>query len=82
MVAMTALATDGNAMGSGGMGGGPQVVDAHSILTGWAVGPFAFAVAVVTIAVAVWYLRAVRRRTARATNLAEAPPTPPPPPHP
>ncbi|MDQ2725513.1 MAG: cytochrome c oxidase assembly protein [Actinomycetota bacterium] len=73
---MTALAADGmGAMGSGGMGGGPQVVDAHSILTGWAVGPFAVAAAVVTIAVAVWYLRAVRRRTARATDVAEAHPT-------
>lgn len=63
MVAMTG-------MGTGGMHMGPQVVDAHSILTSWAVGPFAFAVAVVLVAVAVWYLRAVRRRTARTRDRA------------
>ncbi|MDQ2729831.1 MAG: cytochrome c oxidase assembly protein [Actinomycetota bacterium] len=70
---MTAMSTDGmGGMGTGGMGAGSQVVDAHSILTGWAVGPFAFAVAVVAVAVAVWYLRAAHRRTARAADLAQA----------
>lgn len=65
MVAMTS-------MGTGGMNMGPQVVNAHSILTGWAVGPFAFAVAVVLMAIAVWYLRAVRHRTVRTRHMADA----------
>ncbi|MGI8751713.1 MAG: cytochrome c oxidase assembly protein, partial [Acidimicrobiales bacterium] len=52
------------------------VVDAYSSLRGWAVGLFAFAFAFVTIALAGGYLWAFRRRTARATDLAEAHPTP------
>ncbi len=58
-----------------GMGGmGVQVIDAQSILAGWNVGPFAFSVPVVLVAVAVWYLRAVRMRRARAEQRALAHP--------
>jgi putative copper resistance protein D len=60
-------------MGHPGMGGmGPQAVNAHTILAGWAVGPFPFAVAIVLVAVAGWYLHAARRRTTRARDLAAA----------
>lgn len=70
MGATGGMGSAGGMGGTGGMAMGPQVVNAHSILTGWAVGPFPFAVAVVLVVVAVWYLRAARRRNARARDLA------------
>ena len=57
-------------MGMGGTGMGSQAVTVHNVLTGWADGPFSFAVAVVLIAVAGWYLKAAQRRTVRARELA------------
>lgn len=44
---------------------GPQAVDAHAVLTGWAVGPFPLAVLMVMVGLAAWYVRAVRGRDAR-----------------
>ncbi len=58
--------------GMAGMGDGPQVVDLHSVLTGWEVGPFAFVVAVVLGTVAVWYVRSATQRSARSRDLAKA----------
>ncbi|MDQ6782172.1 MAG: cytochrome c oxidase assembly protein [Actinomycetota bacterium] len=55
----------------GGMGMGPQVVDAHSVVAGWDSGPFALGVGVVVAASAVCYLRAAHRRSARARARAD-----------
>lgn len=49
-----------------GTGMGSQSLDAHNLLTGWALSPFPIAVAVVLVLVAAWYVRAARVRSARA----------------
>jgi putative membrane protein len=52
--------------GMAGMHMGPApVVDAHTILTDWQIGPFPLGVAAALILIAAWYLRAARHLGAR-----------------
>jgi putative membrane protein len=57
-------------MGGMNMAPGSQTLDLHTALTGWATGPFAWAVLAGCIVAAAWYLRAVRdvRAKGRAWN--------------